>query len=314
MTTFTLSSVKDCEYICSNGKDVLLSGKNLWLFRADGTFVARYKTIRGIYTAAFLPGNTVLVQSMKGFYHHIALDDGQVLWSSEKKAKGVHAVQRFAISPDGTAVYNLHTVDFDRLYIDRIIPEKCIHEQFVVRTGYRVSYEIFCDSDGVLCALQSQVQSNKQTEEFIERIAERQSGILAFSIDSEGVQSSWKKKWTCESKPTKYLLGCDGSHVMYGDFSVLQLETMKEFYLLPEEERMKIPEGSISLHYNATRCLLTVHYLAKNLNIVVDCKNRRVVAKYEGDRTGFGTEGCVIGNEFWIGTSEGIIRKPFPCV
>ena len=64
MRKFDFRSVTDCELIFSYGDYVVFSGKNPWIFRKDGTYIAKLKQIRNAYNMVFLPGNMVLMDGI----------------------------------------------------------------------------------------------------------------------------------------------------------------------------------------------------------------------------------------------------------
>lgn len=86
MKRTTLESLSDGECIFSNGTDVLVAGKYLRLFRADGTFVTKFAPIRRPRRVAMLPGRTALVEGAADkAYHYLSLEEGRILWTCPQK-------------------------------------------------------------------------------------------------------------------------------------------------------------------------------------------------------------------------------------
>ena len=89
MRKIDLNSAKDCGVIFSHGDFVILSGKNPWLFRKDGSFVAKYKQIRNAYDMIFLPGNIVVMDGLVDQSYHFFLIPGNFYGRVRKKANGI---------------------------------------------------------------------------------------------------------------------------------------------------------------------------------------------------------------------------------
>lgn len=71
-------------------------------------------------------------------------------------------------------------------------------------------------------------------------------------------------------------------------------------------------EVSNTIHaYDRTRNLLTVWFPGSCDTLVVDCKKRKIVAHYESFRHGQ-IAGCLIDDTFWMVTTNGVKKLPFP--
>lgn len=312
MPNVTIESVKDCDLICANDSHVLVSGRYLWLFRTDGTFVAKFKDIRHVDKVVFLPGNMALVDGTDGSYHYISLSDGIVVWSSIKRRKRFREVSRFAVSPDGSIIYALSNNISNALCLDCLRPEEKVHEQYLVKAGLRVTRDIFCDNEGILCAFQTHVIVDGDEGDSPASEPMSQNGILALPIDENGVHPYWKKQWQSKAIGVKPVRGCNGILALREDFSVLNLNTMEEFSLFTVEEMRDLPKDGFDWRYDLDRKLLKVYFIAEKLNILIDCSQRKVVSRYKREDWSVGYEGCLIGNEFWMGTKQGIVKRPFP--
>ena len=315
MRNVTLKTPKECDSIFTDGTSILAAGKKLWLFRVDGSFVATFKMIRDPHKVAFLPQNTALIDGGgDGSYHYISLNDGSVLWSSLKKGRRNRTSWRFAVSPDGSVVYDICYDDHGVMHVDRICPKEKQHNRYRIEDPdmLRVTHDIYCDEEGNLCAFQSHIVIDPDDLYPQTSPSMRQNGILAISFEADEPKCTWKKRWKNEAKSTRTACGCDGKCILREDFSVLDLDTMKEYRLFQEDVLKTLPRDGFDWSYEEERQLLTVHYIAAKTNIVIDCKKREVVGKYSRSNGFLGFEGCLVGNEFWIGTDEGIIKYPFP--
>lgn len=321
-------TITKCEVVFSNGHDVLISGKLLWLFRANGEFVKRILPIRRPYKAIFLPNRTALVEGCAdGAYYYLNLETGDILWVTKKTFRRSTEVSRFVLSPDGTTVYNLFYAtpkDKEFLYVERIIPQTHTHDIFPVNVsfgpangGLCLTADLFCDSEGTLCALQYRNITRYGDYEYWEtpRVI-YEYGILALPICENALQPYWKKYWKAERLDYKTTIrGCDGTHILYEDLTVLNLETNTVFSLISPDDRKSFSPYSFDYFYDPERYLLTI-FRYDWLNLVIDCKNRKIVGRYrtEENEDCVGYHGWLIGNEFWMGSKNGVVSYPFPNV
>lgn len=317
MGSTTFKSIKKCSSIFSEGDDVLVFEKKLVLFRKDGTFITRFMEIRYPYKVVFLPNRTALVDSDGGF-HYISLEKGQILWSVKPKGGDRCKGQfRFAVSPDRSAVYDVCSSSNFSILVDRFFPERRFHDTVRIKDCLRSTRDIFCDQDGTLCALQRHIIINHDEDDYENRKPSMiQWGIQAISYTEDGTpKTSWKKLWQTEAAKSVSAEGCDGRYVLMEDFTVLDLENQTTFRLLPEETCHTLPQkDGYGWTYDEARKLLTVYYIGTNQNVIIDCQKRELVAQYYRENLEVGFEGCLIENEFWTGTSNGIVKKPFPSI
>lgn len=315
MMSITLKTVKDCSMIYSNGESVLLFGKNLWVFRADGSFVAKHKTIRNPSKCAFLPGNKALIDGGgDGSYHYISLDSGEIIWSTLKKGRRYLESTRFAVSPDGSTVYDICYIGFQELKVDRLCPEMQLHDSYLSNDTLRVSNDIFCQADGSLCILQSHLIVDPQDPYAKINPPTRQNGILKVDFSSGVPQQCWYKRWESDGRCYNPMLGCDGSHILHADFTVKDMNTAETIDLLENENDFVPPRETFTWHFDEQRKILIATYVGENSNVLIDCKARKRIAQYTKTEIGTGYKGCLIGNEYWVGTPTGVIRKEFPII
>ena len=200
-----LKSIKSCEVIFSNGQDVLVGGKPLWLFRANGEFVKKVLPIRRPYKVAFLPNRTALVDGVADHaYYYLNLEVGEILWVVKKTQRRSGETPRFVVSPDGSMVYNLfYSYRNGRrvLHAERMIPEKRIYNIFAVEEplglasgGLCMTRDMFCDSDGILCAFQAMNITRYEDYDYMETPnAVFHYGILALPFQNDVLHPYWKR-------------------------------------------------------------------------------------------------------------------------
>lgn len=311
MRKTVLEALTDSESIFSNGTDVLVAGKYLRLFRADGTFVTKFAPIRHPRRVAFLPNRTALVEGAADEgYHYLSLTDGVILWSCQQKGHGhIDGPHCFAVSPDGTRVYTLYYPRYGVMAAEQICPLAQTYKKIRSEICLRSTDAIFCGSDGVLCALQQHTVQKCDNRGIPVEPGYHQHGILAIPFD--GQKPYWKQQW--QTTELHRAQACDGRYILYEDFSILDLKTDAMSRLISQEEYDTLPHRGFIWQYDPVRFLLTIRYVGARMNLVIDCIARKVLAKYIPDEQ-YGFPGCLIGEEFWLGSEKGVLRLPFPLV
>lgn len=324
MARDVMASIKTGNIIFSNGEDVLVAEKSIWLFRANGEYVKKLVAIRRPHKAAFLPNRTAIVDSgMDHAYYYLDLKTGDILWKTKKKCHRNWEASHFAVTPDWSTVYNLFYAWSGSTYclhVERIIPEKQIHDIFPVKEPLNLTGELcitsdlFCDEAGTLCALQDKNITRYEEYDYMETPqVVFHYGILALPFQNEALAPYWKRDWKEKNGKWPSICACNGRYILYKDLSVLDMESGHTFFLLDDVVRKLLPDDYFQCFCDFSRCLLTLWYTGAKQNAVIDYKNRTLVGLYLRDEPlGVGYGGCLIGNEFWTGTSNGIKRKPFP--
>lgn len=303
-----LSSVTDCMMIFSNQDFVILSGKNPWIFCRDETFVAKLKAVRNTYNMVFLPGNTVLMDGgVDRQYHYVSLKRGEIIWSYPQKGRRSMTPRQFAVTPDGQTVYYVYEIK-NVLHIDRIIPQKQIIETYSLSLGLRATYHSYCDADGNLLMLQSYLVKDPANDDPDQSYF--QNGVLRWSPTSPA--PAWKHQWIRKSRTGYKPNVCNDEYILFDDFTAASFKTGQTFNLLEENEKIsRAPGGFVVSAFDPDRLLLTVKFLHSMSTIIIDCKARKIIAHYRPITQGL-SSGCLIGDEFWIGTANGVIKRPFP--
>lgn len=309
MRKIDLNTVKDCGSIRACGDYVVAFGKSLWVFRKDGSFVSKSTTIRYPEKVHFLPPDKIFVEGGTDYqYHYVNLLTAEDIWTTPVDRKGGLFNRRFAVSPDNLYLYDTYlNYPKDKRYVLRFSLADLSVTKAEVPNGLRVTTGIYTDEEGVLYAL--------QTHQLTDDGKISQNGILRIDWRTEKTIFSWEKMWQSERNRKKKWMCTDGRYILCEDYSVIDMTTMQSFNLL-ENELEWIPEGKCSAEceYLPDRGFLLVYSGLDDGNVVIDCKARKRIAQYApteiGVRAGFA--GYLIGDEYWIGTENGIVKKPFP--
>lgn len=313
MHTPFIPKVKDCTSIYSDGNTVLLCGKYLWIYRADGTFVSKHRTIRNPYKVSFMPGNTALVDgSGSKSYYYITLDTGEILWSSNKKGHRTTSSFSFAVSPDGTTAFDVCIPKYGILQVDRLQPSVSHYDTYTIRDGLRVTDSEFCISPNELYILQSHLIINPNDPYSEKSLPVRQNGLMVLRYSEKGPQHCWERYWASDGTSRIRMRGCNRTHILFEDFTVLNMDTSEAFSLVSDLEKQRLPFAPFSWRYDPDRRLLFVYYTGLPLNLVIDCNEKKIVSNYLNGEGLDGFQGCLIDNEYWIGTGDGIVKYPFP--
>lgn len=307
MRKIDLPAVKDCEVIFAHDHSVILSGKSPWLFRDDGSFVEKYKSIRHAFSMLFLPGNIAFLDGwMDQSYHFISLDTGELMWSHVQKGRRDFTPRIFTSTADGNIVYYIYSIK-NILHVDQLIlsEKSCTTYTIPFRKG--ATYHCYCDERGYLCILKSFLLPKEQEDG-------RQyafCGVLQWHPDDQN--PTWKYQWTVPTgTPDCSVCTCNDEYVLLGNLKVRNLKSGEIFYILEnQKEKLPLYGGYSVTAYDKERNLLTIRFTWSSSNVIIDCASRTIVAHYvpfDDDHVG----GCLIGDEFWIGSKNGVVKRPFP--
>lgn len=306
MRNIGLESVTDCDVIFEYGNSVIFCGKNPWLFRKDGSFVAKYKSIRNAYNMVFLPGNCAFVEGgLDRSYHYISLDTGEVLWTHPQKGRRDTTPSLLAVTADGEVVYYVYSIK-RLIHVDRLVPsEKCC-TTYTIPFCRGATYHCYCDEQENLCLLQTFLPKKEDDESQSFRI----NGILRWNPDDQ--VPIWKHQWTEPIGSWNLVRVCNDEYVLMANLNVLCLKTGEIFSLLENQTDMPPIFGGYTVQaYDSERQYLSIGFTYSCSNIVIDCKSRKLAAHY----VPFSREhvsGCLIDGEFWIGSDDGVVKRQFP--
>ena len=300
MRKFTFESVEDCEKIFLHHDTVVFTGKHPWIFRKDGTYIAKIKGISRAYQMTFLPNQTVFMDGAGDqSYHYVSLDTGEVLWSIPKKGRRNLPPQRMTASPNGGKIYYLSCVgsDFGAEYIDTIVPEvRSITTQKSPLNKGPVS-GFWCNADGSLSILRRVVCSND---------------FQLFQLDAQSLEIISCQEFKAISNSNDAVTSND-TYILFDDWKVYAIKTGEMFSLLANEHKTVKRNPFVVDGYDPDRKLLTVHYLDHGSTLIIDCVKRKIAAHYRPISNDL-CSGCLVGNEFWIGSYGGVVKRPFPYV
>lgn len=310
MRKFTFHSVDDCEVVFSHGDYVVLSGKNPWIFRKDGTYIAKIKAIRNAYDMFFLPNNMVLMDgSGDRTYHYVSLETGEIQWSCPRKGRRYLLIGGITVSPDGKTIYSVYYEKEDHLCIDHIEPEK------KKITTYRLPYARgltlgYCNNDGHLFLLLMRYSSEEDKDG--NEINHSEVGIFEWYPGAEGIAQ--KYRWHDVQALSRGICRFEDKYIFTYDLHAFNIETAEVVNLIENEPAIKPIRGGIVFRsFDPKSMILAIQFIANSSWIEIDCTARKIISHYRPISHGL-TCGKVIDGEYWIGTFEGIVKRPHPHV
>lgn len=287
-------------FVYSNGSYVVLPGTKLYIFKTDGSLVARRKDLLHAGRITFLSGDRMLLCSCKQVFHMIDLRDGSDIWTAPYTKIELN-VANLAISPDEAYAYTYDTWKGSSFIsrLDLQTHEVDIYDMFV---DSGATMGILCDENGVPCML-------KTLGETIGGKPYTQSGVRMhdFFNCSPGHTTTWKTKWSFEGYRSAFSFLDSTDRIVLDDFCVYVPSTGTFTDLLEQETDWQMPRiKPIKFWLDITKNYLCI--LFDTANVVIDLQTRKVVAQYAADFK----RGCLIGDEYWICVNNRICRKPFP--
>lgn len=296
-----LEKIKGDFYIYSNGEYAVISGARLYIFKHDGTLIACRSDLRNAGRITFLSDNRMLLCSSKAVFHMINLRDGSDIWTVPYVKCNLN-VNPVAISPDEAYAYTYDEYR-DRHFITRLFLTTQDHEvetwNMYMDSG--ATRDIICDDEGIPCML-------KTLGETIGGKRYQQSGVRIhdFYYMSPGATNIWKTKWSFKHRTSIAFFGST-DYILTNDLCIYEPATGALSSILDTDTYNLLPQQAICNSWiDVTGRYLCLMY--QNGNAVIDLQERRIAAQYAAKYT----QGCLIGDEYWICINERIHRKPFP--
>ncbi len=312
----TLRTISPGTCIYSNGEDVLLIKRDVWLFRKDGTAVVKIEDVSYPRKVIFLPGRKALIDvPNKKEFTCISTEDGSFLWQIQKAGENIQGTASyFVASSDYSIIYDYgYTID-EKLFVDRISIADQGYIRVYTEDCLRTTPTAYCDKNDVLCMLQQHAILENTTGQWWMHQGKclHQLGILACPFENGDAHPYWQNRWTDDYR---HIIAANERYVLLQDLSVWDWEEKKFFSLIGEAKAKTLPKATFVWDYDEVRKLLTVCYLIGDRKLVVDVANQKILGDYqflpEDKARGYAR---LIDNAFWVSTSKGVVRLPFPNV
>ena len=310
MRRFDLKTVDDAELVFRHGEYIVLAGKHPWIFRKDGSYIAKIKRIKHAYMMVFLSQDRVLMDGGgDGFYHYVSLETGETLWSIVKKGRRYYCPVGFAVSEDNQRVCYVYRNGQD-LNVD----------YFDLENGSATTYKIpgikgsvycgYCKNDGRIFLLRFWFEKTQDFNASGQQITQKQVDI--FSFDPISSLITWEHRWQNNDVFSDMVCCFNEQFVLLKNLHAVKISTLEVTDLIENSPQVQHPNGGLTVvDYDPCTNILTVWLTATCSTLLIDCKNRKIVSHYLPISRGL-SSGRLIDGEFWMGTYDGIGKKPFP--
>lgn len=298
---YDLACTGNIDHIAYNNGFVVLIGGKLWIFRADGSLVAFKRNIINAYKLLFLSGNRVLVECGRlKAYILLSLEDGKEILRIPQPKMDISA-RSFTISKDEANIYDYFELSGKR-YILQINTSSWEIQTFFLEEGMRSVVDIKCDDRGNLCLLECHYETDSK-----HRIS--RNGIRAINQNDAEYQYSWLCEWNHAFPRISYAFLGGLEWIITNDLYIYNAHSKKSFFLLENDNEWQTPKNEPGwIYLTADKKYVILFY--SSMNVVVDLNSRKMVARYAARDT----QGCLVGDEYWICCDKHITRKSFPLI
>ena len=300
---FSLAATKD---------HIIAYGNGLFVFTKKGTVLFKNKHLKNIYKIALLSEDLIIADccSLRK-YIVISLKDGEELYRIDQPPADL-LFPKLTVSDDGHFVYDFY---YDGAYnVIKIDTQEAKSEIVTLEHGLNTISDMICDKDGNLCILQSQN----------ERISDCEISVCGIRYEyfdpCLGVGSSyyWKAKWYSPYKGHSSCFFGSVEKIITGDsIHDISKPNNEVFFKVDNAKKLDVTHldtGEKLLFKNDPLwCKIIdkryIQLYCCDSNIIVDRVQNKIVARYFSQ-----TAGCIVDDEFWICSAEGLLRKKFPLI
>ena len=292
------NDIKNCTSIYFHPSYYLFSGKYIQSCSQNSNTLFKYPSVKYyLKTMARFSDDKVLVEDGKSILHILDLKSGTVL-ASQKMRRDVCCITRFAISNDEKNAFCiwLRGRKHELVIIDL---SDLSYQVFLYPSSLCGVSDLICSKEHGLLVLETQVNDDRTC----------QNQVTCLNIQDGGCKATPLYTWS-GNNTSKFF---DGRYVWESGYKIRDLLTGDVFSLL-ENSDIKLPEKYQHLshiYYPDEKCL---QLNDGKHNIIIDCKQRKIIAQYLTDYQAGSYSGILVRNEFWIGKPDGIYAIPFPVI
>lgn len=300
-----LDKLKNVYAVHYNGEYAVIPHTKLHILRPDGTLVACRSDLRYAGRIVFLSRNRMLLCSNKFVFHMIDLTTGEDLWTAPYTKSNLN-VAPIIISPNEKFAYTYDRWNdgkIDRIFITQLNLDTHETEIIEMHLDVGASRDICCENETTPCLLKTHLETVGGKNYTICGVR-----LHDFFCQDARYTNNWKTKWYYEGT-RKSVLNFFGStdRVLTDDLHIYTPATGEDIHLLENETGHALPQdlpGHCWMDH--TGRYLCIRY--DRGNVIIDTQERKIAATYAAKFK----QGCLIGNEYWLGTENGVVHKPFP--
>ena len=291
--------IKKCQEIYRHSDYWIFCGSKFQSCRGQNGTLITYPEIKlCIHGIAKLPNNRLLVDDAAGILHLLDLEAGKVLRSKQLTNKRV-CQTRFALSDDGNEVFCIWARG-PKWFLAKIdLPDLDCNIYDYKANMYGVQDIVYNAPNKLLVLeVQNTVVDGKKVS---------QNQITSVVLENSICKTTIIHRWD-HSSCGKYF---DGRFVWEAGYCIYDLDTGKRFSLV-ENADTPLPPNHTALSHIYYPEYTFLQLINGTENIFIDCKNRKIIAKYSNNPKEHIYSGIYTGCEFWIGKPDGIYTLPFP--
>lgn len=283
---------------------IILQGTDFWVCKLDGTTVLRYHNMPNVHKVSFLPQNQLLIcGGTNTSYRLLCLQTGAEIWRIPIIRKSYVSGRHFALSYDGMYAYDYYNYK-DDYYIVQINLQTGEMRSCKVGMGFRALTDIICaENSDSLFLLRTQIDDVDGRSIGLNEIQRFEFPSLCYC---ETI-CRWESDGNGNSLAAFFLGDCRS--VISEDLHVFESDTGKTYSLVENDpDWIKPGFGPNDCWVDASNRYICLSY--DNVNVVLDRKKQKMVARYAASFA----RGCLIGDTYWIPSTDKVEKKPFPIV
>ena len=311
MSSNVFEELKNTHLIVDSEEYIVLFDKTLYIMKKSDLTVKNLTEYRDVFKGLILSGNRLLIDCGKQrSYIMLDLATGLELWRVPIP-KSDYTYSKFVVTPDHHFVYDYANKKGKYILI-RIDTGNQTVKHSLIENEYRCVYDLICDHDGLVWSLQGHLEfdetQNAETSESFSSVG----GVHLETLQAIAapIEKEWRHRWEANATQPFHLFLGNADLVMNEDLTVFCAENHTTYSLVGNDAGW----GGSSSHLCSCRCFTNSSYIMlvyDRENIIIDLHTRKMIARYAVELF---HKGCLIDGEFWIGTTEGILRKPFPAI
>lgn len=296
-----IEKISDCQTIEYNGHYVVLLGKHIAIFNADGDMIAKRTDLRNVFKVLFTSSNSMLIDcGTQKAYIMLSLEDGSELWRISQP-KHDYSSSCFASSSDGKYVYDYLDFKGHQIFVKIDMHERTL-DYFLLDVGLRCTSDIVCDTEDIPCLLEHHYETIGGKQISINGIRYQYQDALSL-----GGASDWKYKWGLPA-PTisRFFLGST-DYILTNDLKIYEPKSQRLTDLIRENQEdfvFTTPPSECQIDLSGRYVILKY----RTFNLVVDWPVGKVIARYVAPYT----MGCIVGDTYWVSNGTNVERRPFP--
>lgn len=292
------NEIKKCQVIYYHPDYYLFSGDGFGACSKYSGEVVTYPKIKtALHSLSELPNNRLLIHDAKSIYHIVDLEAGVVL-ASKQMPKQVMSTRRFAISSDGNKAFRIW-LRGNKYCLAIINLHDLGYQVYPYKETLNYVADLISISNDELLVLETEVSDNGLCRNLVTSVTVNGEGCTIVPLDQ------WEGNY-CGN----FL---DGNFVLDNGYNVRNLSTGDTFSLL-ENSDILLPKKYVALSNTYYPREKYLQLIDNNQNIFIDCKKRKIVARYQMGSRKPAYAGILTGNEFRFGKADGIYSSPFPLI